>query len=129
MPSLALPSPRPQRFEHRDVSSLVGRRGVSYREKIESFVDFPLEGLDLAPFCDDSQSAKARGVYDLFAVCNHYGRMGFGHYSAFARDWALDGSLAEAWTFYDDNDVRACDDAAEVKTSAAYILFYRRRPL
>jgi hypothetical protein len=28
-------------------------------------------------------------VYDLFAVCNHYGRMGYGHYTAFGRDWVL----------------------------------------
>lgn len=114
-----------KRFEHRDVSSLVGRRGVSYREKIETFVDFPLEGLDLAPFCDDPHAENC--TYDLFAVCNHYGRMGFGHYSAFARDWMVDGSLAEAWSSFDDNEVRICENDGEVKTSAAYTLFYKRR--
>ena len=25
-------------------------------------------------------------LYDLFAVCNHYGRAGFGHYTAMTRD-------------------------------------------
>ena len=27
-------------------------------------------------------------IYDLFAIANHYGRLGFGHYTSFARDWA-----------------------------------------
>lgn len=117
-----------KRFEHRDVSSLVGRPrgGMSFREKIETYVDFPLEGLNVAPFCDDTSADRT--LYDLFAVCNHYGRMGFGHYSAVARDWLLDGNLSDVWTSFDDNDVRPCDDADDVKSSAAYILFYRRRP-
>jgi hypothetical protein len=25
-------------------------------------------------------------IYDLYAVSNHYGNMGFGHYTAFARN-------------------------------------------
>ena len=35
----------------------------------------------------DSKENRARTLYDLFAVCNHFGRMGFGHYTAYARDW------------------------------------------
>ena len=31
---------------------------------------------------------RARTRYDLFAVCNHIGRMGFGHYTTYAREWA-----------------------------------------
>ena len=84
-----------KRFEFRDVSSLVGRQGAAHREKIDTFVDFPLDGLDMAPYCAGeaatSGAASAAGtptrvMYDLFAVCNHYGRMGFGHYTAVARD-------------------------------------------
>jgi hypothetical protein len=71
-----------------------------YREKISSFVDFPLNGLDIRPFCrplegqgqeeEGGEEGDERYMYDLVAVCNHYGRMGFGHYTAFAREW--DGS-------------------------------------
>jgi hypothetical protein len=116
-----------KRFESRDVSSLLGRPpgGIQHREKIETFVDFPLEGLNVAPFCDDMLAERT--MYDLFAVCNHYGRMGFGHYSAFARDCMLDGNLSDTWTFFDDNDVRVSVNAEDVKSSAAYILFYKRR--
>jgi ubiquitin carboxyl-terminal hydrolase 4/11/15 len=114
-----------------NVRSVEGRSrfggSMSFQEKIDTFVDFPLDGLDLAPFCDDPTSSS-RTVYDLFAVCNHYGRMGFGHYSAFARDWLVNGQLADTWVSFDDNDVRLCEDPNDVKTPAAYILFYRRRP-
>jgi len=117
-----------KRFEHRDMSSLVGRRGASLTEKIDAFVDFPLEGLDLAPYCSDTLKSCEDGdtVYDLFAVCNHYGRMGFGHYTAFARDWLMGESLTDQWVSFDDDDVRLVNEA-DVKSSAAYILFYKRR--
>jgi ubiquitin C-terminal hydrolase len=48
-----------KRFEFRDVSSLVGRSGICHREKIETFVDFPLEGLDIGPYCGDRASSEA----------------------------------------------------------------------
>ena len=116
-----------KRFEHRDLSAMLGRPrgGISHQEKIETFVDFPIEGLDIAPFCDVTQAKRT--IYDLFAVTNHYGRMGFGHYTAFARDCLLDGTLSDAWHFFDDDSVRPCD-AEDVKTPAAYVLFYLRRP-
>jgi ubiquitin carboxyl-terminal hydrolase 4/11/15 len=132
-----------KRFEFRDVSNLVGRRGISHREKIDTFIDFPLHGLDLKPYCAyagssisesaasedisvDAESNDDRTLYDLFAVCNHYGRLGFGHYTAFARDWRGD-NLSQNWYSFDDNDVSLIQDG-DVKSRAAYILFYRRRP-
>ncbi len=51
--------------------------------------------------------------------------MGFGHYTAFCRDWSGD-RLASTWCSYDDDCVTAVD-AAKIKTKAAYILFYRKR--
>jgi ubiquitin carboxyl-terminal hydrolase 4/11/15 len=185
-----------KRFEFRDVSSLVGRQGMTYREKIDTLVDFPLEGLDLRPFCGDPESqlaaclpldgdckegrsgaealltaycgdggcqspttsvAGAAGnaapsqqstLYDLFAVCNHFGKMGFGHYTALARDWLNvsaasstsdnpDGSeasgptsMSNEWFSFDDDDVEVIDPAQVNKTvvsRSAYILFYKRR--
>ena len=76
-------------------------RIIVFREKISSFVDFPLNGLDMSPYSKpltppteddiDENGVDERYLYDLVAVCNHYGRMGFGHYTAFAREW--DGSM------------------------------------
>jgi ubiquitin C-terminal hydrolase len=120
-----------KRFEFQDFSAVMGRAGMTRREKIDSLVDFPVNGLDLAPFCGDSLSMLSTGtgdcLYDLFAVCNHYGRMGFGHYTAFARDWKAE-TLSDTWLSFDDNDVEICDDSNSVVSNAAYILFYRRRP-
>lgn len=126
-----------KRFEFRDVSGVTGLRGAAHREKIDSFVDFPIDGLDLAQFCQDATtdnnsdgSSNSSMIYDLFAVCNHYGRMGFGHYTAAARDWEGSG-LSTQWFSYDDNDVSGpltpSEIEAEVHSRNAYILFYRQR--
>ena len=104
------------------------------REKIETFVDCPINGLDLSKFCFQNKNKNITTttgnenlMYDLFAVCNHYGRMGFGHYSAFARDWK-GKNLSDTWYSFDDDVVEKCTDDEKIVTSAAYILFYRRRP-
>lgn len=104
--------------------------GTMYRSKIDDFVDFPLNGLDLSEFCGivtASESGEAKKcIYDLFAVCNHYGRMGFGHYTSCVRHWNDNGSLSDKWFKCDDESVSACTEK-EVQSSAAYILFYLRR--
>jgi len=60
------------------------------RDKVDVLVDFPLEGLDL----NDRVGMKEDGkecVYDLFAVDNHYGGLGGGHYTAFGKNF-FDGN-------------------------------------
>ncbi|TPX65038.1 hypothetical protein SpCBS45565_g05446 [Spizellomyces sp. 'palustris'] len=66
---------------------------------------------------DDEESL----VYDLFAVSNHYGGLGGGHYTAYAKN-ALDSQ----WYHFDDSHVSKTDES-DVMTSAAYLLFYQRR--
>ena len=100
-----------KRFEFRDVSGLTGFNGAAHREKIDAFIDFPIDGLDLAPFCQSKVHTSTK--YDLFAVCNHYGRMGFGHYTAAARDWDGD-KLCTQWFSYHDNDVSSSLSAKEM---------------
>ncbi|KAK1306188.1 Ubiquitin carboxyl-terminal hydrolase 9 [Acorus calamus] len=53
-------------------------------------------------------------------MCNHYGGLGGGHYSAFAK--MIDNS---DWYNFDDSHVSPTSEDA-VKTSAAYVLFYKR---
>jgi len=102
-------------------------RGSLMRDKIDAFVDFPLDSLDMAPYCAEEAHNEARGTtYDLFAVCNHYGRMGFGHYTAATRRWEGAG-LSPTWCTFDDETVLETDER-EVRSRAAYMLFYRRRP-
>ncbi len=48
-----------------------------WRDKLDTHVDFPLEGLDMSPYIINGNHGNA--VYDLVAVSNHYGGMGGGH--------------------------------------------------
>lgn len=101
------------------------------REKLETFVDFPLEDLDMTKyFAADSKQdfveSNLSSSYDLFGVVNHYGRLGFGHYIAYARRWNEDG-IEKDWILFDDSSVRSGVAKEDVVSNAAYILFYRRR--
>lgn len=122
------------------------------RDKLDYLIDFPLEGLDLrnrvvgrqllSELPDETPPAQTRvnntitvthdphddaveadlPLYDLYAVDNHFGGLGGGHYTAFAKN-PLDGR----WYNYDDSSVRPVSDPQSVKSAAAYLLFYRRR--
>ena len=52
------------------------------RNKIDTFVGFTLNNLDLSPFI---QEVNESAVYDLFGVVNHKGSIYGGHYTAYAR--------------------------------------------
>lgn len=98
------------------------KRFSGNRQKIGRLVDFPLQGLDLTEFVRCStQDDDAAPIYDLYAVSNHMGGLGGGHYTAFARH--LEN---ERWYLLDDSRAEPVAEHA-VKTSAAYVLFYRRR--
>jgi len=64
-------------------------------------------------------------IYDCYAVSNHYGNMGFGHYTAYGKN-----PLTKKWYEFDDSRVSLVNESdvkSHVCTSAAYNLFYRRR--
>lgn len=71
---------------------------------------------------NDDAVATDAPIYDLFAVDDHYGGLGGGHYTSYARN-ADDGR----WYKFDDTRVSSLRDPEEVKGPAAYLLFYRRR--
>jgi len=60
-------------------------------------------------------------LYDLFAVSNHYGSLGFGHYTAYTKSWKYG-----KWHNCDDSSVSA-EDPESVCSPASYVLFYRRQ--
>ncbi|KAK9477267.1 hypothetical protein V1514DRAFT_334340 [Lipomyces japonicus] len=112
---------------------------TSRRDKIDAKIDFPVTGLDLSRWVgdpeqqqvsgdddDDDNDDKEKGhgglVYDLFAVDNHYGGLGGGHYTAHVKNFVDD-----KWYYFDDSSVRPVEQAQDVVTPAAYMLFYRRR--
>ncbi|KAL7424547.1 hypothetical protein Q5752_000231 [Cryptotrichosporon argae] len=109
------------------------------RDKLDHLVNFPVEGLDLEERIAERRLAKtlqldAAGaaelginapsepmVYDLYAVDNHFGGMGGGHYTAFCQN-----KTDNQWYNYDDSRVSPADVKA-VQSRSAYLLFYRRR--
>jgi ubiquitin C-terminal hydrolase len=91
-----------KRFEFRDIGNIFASSAnthMIHREKIDSLVDFPVNGLDMTAFCCGNSvgsNAPNDKLYDLFAVCNHFGRLGSGHYTAMARDWR-GSQLSDTW--------------------------------
>lgn len=92
----------------------------SFRDKIEELIDFPVEGLDLTGKVGFPESKDL--TYDLFAVDNHYGGLGGGHYTATAQNF-----FDKQWYDYNDSIVSKCESGQKAVSRAAYLLFYRRR--
>ncbi|TYJ15878.1 hypothetical protein E1A91_A10G212700v1 [Gossypium mustelinum] len=66
-----------------------------------------------------SRSMKHK-LYELYALTNHYGGMGSGHYTAHIK--LLDENK---WYNFDDSHISPINEE-DVKSAAAYVLFYRR---
>jgi ubiquitin carboxyl-terminal hydrolase 4/11 len=58
----------------------------NFRDKLELMVDYPVEGLDMTAYVQDPQEGESL-IYDLIAVDNHYGGLGGGHYTAYAKSF------------------------------------------
>lgn len=54
----------------------------------------------------------------MYAVSNHYGNMGFGHYTAYGKN-----HITDKWYDFDDSSVTPIDES-KVVSDAAYNLFY-----
>ncbi|KAI0481593.1 hypothetical protein F4859DRAFT_425947 [Xylaria cf. heliscus] len=74
------------------------------RDKLETLVEFPTENLDITSRVLQTEEGKQE-KYDLIGVDCHYGGLGGGHYTAYAKNF-IDGQ----WYSYN-----------------AYMLFYRRQ--
>lgn len=68
-----------------------------FRDKLDVSVDFPIKGLDLTTRMAMQEEGKSP-IYDLFAVDNHYGGLGGGHYTAYASNF-----MEENQTWYEYN--------------------------
>uniref|UniRef100_A0A8B9NM06 Ubiquitin carboxyl-terminal hydrolase n=1 Tax=Accipiter nisus TaxID=211598 RepID=A0A8B9NM06_9AVES len=90
-----------------------------WRDKLDTVVEFPIRGLNMSEFVCDPRAGSY--VYDLIAVSNHYGAMGVGHYTAYAKN-----KVNDKWYYFDDSSVSAASED-QIVTKAAYVLFYQRR--
>merc|ERR1712032_448458 len=61
-----------------------------------------------------------RSIYDCYAVSNHSGGLGGGHYTAYAKN-------SGSWCYFNDSSVTENVDEKDMVSSAAYVLYYKRR--
>jgi ubiquitin carboxyl-terminal hydrolase 4/11/15 len=99
-------------------------RGRMFRERLDHLVQFPLNDFNLTEFVEGPLHG-AVPIYELFAVSNHYGSLGGGHYTAYAKS----RSDEDTWFLFDDSSVSTVRDPANVVSTAAYVLFYRRKDI
>jgi ubiquitin C-terminal hydrolase len=92
------------------------------RQKIETFVEYPTDRLDLSRFLPSNSSEEA--IYDLFAVSNHTGSIYGGHYIAYARHEA---NGKTEWYKFDDSYVTSFCFESDIVSRDAYLLFYIKR--
>lgn len=91
-----------------------------WREKLETFVNYPIQDLDLSSFVNGPKDIPP--CYDLYAVSIHFGSLGGGHYIAYAKN-----RKDKQWYKYDDSSVSKISSEESVKTQSAYVLFYIRK--
>eukprot|EP01113_Clastostelium_recurvatum_P020256 TRINITY_DN2405_c0_g1_i1.p1 TRINITY_DN2405_c0_g1~~TRINITY_DN2405_c0_g1_i1.p1 ORF type:complete len:908 (-),score=273.83 TRINITY_DN2405_c0_g1_i1:67-2790(-) len=91
------------------------------RDKIDAFVDFPVTSLDLSEYVMSPEDKANPPIYDLFAVSNHSGGLGGGHYTAVAKN-----SIDSEWYSFNDSSAYGTSDTA-IKSASAYVLFYKKR--
>lgn len=53
----------------------------SMKHKLETFVNFPIHDFDLTNYIAHKSNSRHQ-LYELYALTNHYGGMGSGHYTA-----------------------------------------------
>lgn len=92
-----------------------------YRNKIDALVEFPVQGLDLSKYIINEECA-VQNVFDLIAVTNHYGGLGGGHYTAYAKN-----KDDKCWYVFDDSSVSSASPEAIESNSSAYVLVYKRK--
>ena len=85
--------------------------------KNTTFIDFPTTNLDLSKYILSESNKGSK--YDLIGVINHYGGESFGHYTAYCLN-------RNKWVEYNDESLSLINEK-NIVTSAAYVLFYRRR--
>ena len=102
-----------KRFSH--------QRNVMFgSRKLTDFINFPVNALDMSPYVIHKEEGQSY-TYDLYAVSNHFGSLGGGHYTAFCKN-----PVYEKWFNFDDTEVGRASES-DVVTKAAYVLFYKRR--
>ncbi|CAF3398294.1 unnamed protein product, partial [Rotaria socialis] len=93
---------------------------LSNNNKINTFVDYPLENFDLSDYVINPDYDRTTR-YNLVAVSVHSGSLSGGHYTAFAQNFDT-----KRWYHFNDENVRDVSSKNEIITADAYILVYQQ---
>ncbi|KDR08685.1 Ubiquitin carboxyl-terminal hydrolase 4, partial [Zootermopsis nevadensis] len=77
------------------------------RDKVDRMVQYPVRGLNMSEYVINKSHPEA--VYDLIGVCNHFGGLGGGHYTA-----SCQNHNDHKWYLFDDNSVSEIKEQAVV---------------
>lgn len=92
----------------------------SWRDKIDTLVEFPVNNLDMSKYVlNPAQKERGQLTYSLIGVANHFGGLGGGHYTAYAKN-----AHQNTWYSFDDALVTPTT-SSNVVTRSAYVLFYQ----
>jgi len=89
------------------------------RCKIRSCINFPIYDFDLTNIVASKQ--RDVPIYDLFAISNHQGTLGRGHYTCAAKN-----RDDNEWYSFSDSQVQKVDQTSKLVTSSAYLIFYSK---
>ena len=94
--------------------------------KLDTYVDFP-DILDMRPFIIGPQKDEENLTYRLYAVSNHMGGLGGGHYTAHAivQNPYEEPDPNPQWYSFNDSSCSP-SSVSHAHSSAAYVLFYER---
>ncbi|CAH1116451.1 unnamed protein product [Phaedon cochleariae] len=92
-------------------------QSVEFSEKLNTFVDFPLIGLDMSPYAAEDIVPCPNNLY---AISNHSGTTYSGHFTAYCRHL-----YTKIWHEYNDSLVSSIPPNSLV-SGDAYILFYQQ---
>uniref|UniRef100_A0A1B6FM56 ubiquitinyl hydrolase 1 n=1 Tax=Cuerna arida TaxID=1464854 RepID=A0A1B6FM56_9HEMI len=91
------------------------KRFTGNTRKVDTEVEFPVSGLNLAPYSAERHQLGSN-VYSLYGVVNHFGSCFYGHYTAYCKH-----PYCAGWHIFNDSHVNSVHPNA---TTDPYILFY-----
>lgn len=97
------------------------RHDSYYSSKLNTVVEYPVEGLDLRHFLHKEfigSPLSSNSEYDLLGIVNHRGSFNGGHYVAYCKNFETG-----RWFEFDDSRVREIEES-ELLNIQAYLLFY-----
>lgn len=89
-------------------------------KKENKLIKFPINNLNLSKYIIGYK--KNDHIYDLYAVCNHSGRLQGGHYTSFVK------TQNDKWYHFNDSIVTKINNIEKtIISSKAYCLFYKKK--